>query len=90
MDKLKKIGLYILTYIVALVLGGLLAALGNQFDSLRFLASTPEFGFDPFTLNVKVIVLTLGLHISISVGQIIMLIVAIFAAPKIVHTLLGS
>lgn len=79
--------MYILTYIVALVLGGLLASLGTNVNALRFLSYAVDWGFSPFTLDLKVISLTLGLRINISVAQIIMIIVAIFTAPKIVSRL---
>lgn len=86
---IKKILVYLLTYIVALVLGGCIAAIGGQFDAMSWLAFSPEFGFEPFSLNLIVIRLTFGMHIKISVAQIIMLVVAIFVAPKVVSTLVA-
>ena len=44
-------------------------------------------GFDTIHLNLKVINLALALQFHISVGQIIMIVVCIFTAPKIVGKL---
>ena len=46
-----------------------------------------DWGFDTIHLNLKVINLALALQFHISVGQIIMIVVCIFTAPKIVGKL---
>ena len=80
MEKFKKILLYILVYVVALAVGGVLAAIG-------FLSTAMDWGFDTIHLDLKVINLALALQFHISVGQIIMIVVCIFTAPKIVGKL---
>ncbi len=87
MDKLKKILLYILVYVVALILGGILATLGDKVSGLSFLSYTMNWGFDAINLDLRVISLVFGLRLNISTGQILMLLVAIFTAPKIVGKL---
>ena len=85
MEKFKKILLYILVYVVALAVGGVLAAIGEKITALGFLSTAMDWGFDTIHLNLKVINLALAFHIS--VGQIIMIVVCIFTAPKIVGKL---
>ena len=77
MEKFKKILLYILVYVVALAVGGVLAAIGEKITALGFLSTAMDWGFN----------LALALQFHISVGQIIMLVVCIFTAPKIVGKL---
>ena len=84
MEKFKKILLYILVYVVALAVGGVLAAIGEKITALGFLSTAMDWGFDTIHLNLKVINLALALQFHISVGQIIMIVVCIFTAPKIV------
>ena len=86
MEKFKKILLYILVYVVALAVGGVLAAIGEKITALGFLSTAMDWGFDTIHLNLKVINLALALQFHISVGQIIMIVVCIFTAPKIVQT----
>lgn len=90
MAKFKKVLLYILVYIVALVFGSLLASLGEQSESFQFLALSWNFGFDPKEINLQVIALVLGLRLNISVGQIIMVIITVFVSPRIVSKLSGG
>ena len=85
--KFKKILLYILVYVVALAVGGVLAAIGEKITALGFLSTAMDWGFDTIHLNLKVINLALALQFHISVGQIIMIVVCIFTAPKIVGKL---
>ena len=87
MEKFKKILLYILVYVVALAVGGVLAAIGEKITALGFLSTAMDWGFDTIHLNLKVINLALALQFHISVGQIIMIVVCIFTAPKIVGKL---
>ncbi len=87
MDKFKKILLYILVYVVALILGGILATLGEKINGLSFLSYTMDWGFDPIDLDLNVLSLVFGLRLNISMGQILMILVSIFTAPKIVGKL---
>ena len=87
MEKFKKILLYILVCVVALAVGGVLAAIGEKITALGFLSTAMDWGFDTIHLNLKVINLALALQFHISVGQIIMIVVCIFTAPKIVGKL---
>lgn len=87
MEKFKKILLYILVYVVALAVGGVLAAIGEKITALGFLSTAMDWGFDKIDLDLKVLTLSIALRLNISVGQIIMIVVCIFTAPKIVGKL---
>ena len=69
MEKFKKILLYILVYVVALAVGGVLAAIGEKITALGFLSTAMDWGFDTIHLDLKVINLALALQFHISVGQ---------------------
>ena len=45
MEKFKKILLYILVYVVALAVGGVLAAIGEKIPALGFLSTAMDWGF---------------------------------------------
>ena len=45
MEKFKKILLYILVYVVALAVGGVLAAIGEKITALGFLSTAMDWGF---------------------------------------------
>ena len=87
MEKFKKILLYILVYVVALAVGGVLAAIGEKITALGFLSTAVDWGFHKIDLDLKVLTLSIALRLNISVGQIIMIVVCIFTAPKIVGKL---
>ncbi|MBQ8514594.1 MAG: DUF4321 domain-containing protein [Ruminococcus sp.] len=87
MANFKKFLVYLAVFAIAVGIGSALASIGAQFASLSFLAITPSFGFEPFTLNLVVLDFTFGLHIHPSVAHIIMIIITIFVAPKIANTL---
>ena len=87
MAKFKKVLLYILVYIVALVLGGILAIMGEKISGLSFLSYTMNWGFNPIDLDLNVIYINFGLRLNINMGQILMILVAVFTAPKIVGKL---
>ena len=89
MEKFKKILLYILVYVVALAVGGVLAAIGEKITALGFLSTAMDWGFDTIHLNLKVINLTLAFQFVISVGQIIIIVVWNFTAPKMMVQLTG-
>ena len=61
--------------------------IGEKIPALGFLSTAMDWGFDTIHLNLKVINLALALQFHISVGQIIMIVVCIFTAPKIVGKL---
>ena len=65
MEKFKKILLYILVYVVALAVGGVLAAIGEKITALGFLSTAMDWGFDTIHLNLKVINLALALQFHI-------------------------
>ena len=52
MEKFKKILLYILVYVVALAVGGVLAAIGEKIPALGFLSTAKDWGFDTIHLNL--------------------------------------
>lgn len=87
MANFKKFLVYLAVFAIAVGAGSVLASIGAQVAALSFLAITPTFGFAPFTLNLVVLDFTFGLNIHLSVAHIIMVIIAIFVAPKVAGTL---
>lgn len=87
MVKIKKALVYIAVYAVAIGLGSVLASIFSEVDGLSWLAIQPSFGFEPFKLNLIVLDVTFGMNVHICVAHIIMIIIAIFVAPKVTAAL---
>ncbi len=89
MKNFKKILVYVLLIVIAIGAGSVFAKIGSSFEPMSWLSKGPNFGFDPFNLNLIVLDITLGLNIHLTVAHIILFIILIFAAPKIVKALVG-
>jgi hypothetical protein len=90
MVGIKKFLVYLAIFAIAIGAGSAISGIASQFNALSWLAITPSFGFDPFQINLVVLDFTLGLNIHLSVAHIIMIIIAIFASPKLVATLVKA
>lgn len=81
----EKNGLVLLVFILCgIVIGGLIGELTSGVAWLQWLSYGQSFGFtSPFTLNLGIIQLTLGLMIKINIASIVGIIIAIFIHRKI-------
>ncbi len=73
----------IIFMLCGIVIGGLLGELTNSVTWLSWLSYGKQFGIStPFTLDLGVLQLTLGLMIKINIASIIGIILAIFIYRK--------
>ena len=73
----------IIFMLCGIVIGGLLGQLASGVSWLSWLSYGKDFGFStPFTLDLGVLQLTLGLMIKINIASIIGIIIAIFIYRK--------
>lgn len=74
----------IIFVLCGIVIGGLLGELTAGISWLNWLSYGKEFGIStPFTLDLGVLKLTLGLMIKINIASIVGIIIAIFIYRKI-------
>ncbi|MBR3325597.1 MAG: DUF4321 domain-containing protein [Clostridia bacterium] len=80
----KNTLVFIVFILCGIVIGGLLGEVSKSISWLSWLSYGQSFGFsDPFTLDLGVMQLTLGLMIKINVASIIGIIVSIFIYRKV-------
>jgi len=80
----KNALIFIIFILCGIVIGGLLGELSGGISWLNWLSYGKSFGFsDPFTLDLGVLQLTLGLMIKINVASIIGIVISIFIYRKI-------
>lgn len=80
----KNTLVFIVFILCGIVIGGLLGELSKSINWLNWLSYGQSFGFsDPFTLDLGVMQLTLGLMIKINIASIIGIIVAVFVYRKV-------
>lgn len=81
----EKNSLVLIIFILCgVVIGGLLGELASGVSWLSWLAYGKSFGFStPFTLDLGVLQLTLGLMIKINIASIIGIIISIFVYRKV-------
>ncbi len=72
---------FLLVLLVGLVLGGILGELLK--DVVPILAYGKSIGFQPFTVDLSVIKLTLGMIMQINLAAIIGIVVAVFIFKKL-------
>lgn len=90
MATIKKFLVYIALFIIAAGAGSVIAGLCSKVNALSWLSLGPNFGFDPFKVNLIILDFTFGLNVHLTVAHIILLIIVIFAAPKIAAALVKS
>ena len=82
--KEKNTLVFLVFILCGIVIGGLLGELSKNINWLNWLSYGQSFGFsNPFTLDLGVLQLTLGLMIKINVSSIIGIIAAIFIYRKV-------
>ena len=80
----EKNSLVFLVFILCgIVIGGLLGELAKSVNWLNWKKKKKTFGFSPFTLDLGVLQLTIGLMIKINIASIVGIIIAIFIYRKI-------
>ena len=80
----KNTLVFIIFILCGVVIGGLLGELSKSVDWLNWLSYGQSFGFsDPFTLDLGVLQLTLGLMIKINIASIIGVVISIFIYRKV-------
>ncbi len=87
MATIKKILVYIALFIIAAGAGSVISGVCAKVNALSWLSLGPSFGFDPVKINLIVMDFTFGLNVHLTVAHIILLIIVIFAAPKIAAAL---
>ncbi len=82
--KEKNSIVFIIFLLCGIVIGGLLGELTKGIDWLSWLSYGKQFGFStPFTLDMGVLQVTLGLMIKINIASIVGIILAIFIYRKV-------
>lgn len=82
--KEKNAIVLIIFILCGVVIGGLLGELTRGVSWLSWLSYGKSFGFStPFTLDLGVLQLTLGLMIKINIASIIGILLSIFAYRKV-------
>lgn len=80
----KNTLVFIIFILCGIVIGGLLGELSSSVNWLSWLSYGQSFGFsNPFTLDLGVLQLTLGLMIKINVASIIGIVIAVFVYRKV-------
>lgn len=80
---MKKTILLILLLIAGAVVGSLIANATTDMNGLDWLAYSLELGVDPTPINLIIMKLTFGFQFSMSIAQVIMMIVAVAVYPKL-------
>ena len=82
--KEKNTLVFLVFILCGIVIGGLIGELSKSVSWLNWLSYGQSFGFsNPFTLDLGVLQLTLGLMIKINVSSIIGIIAAVFIYRKV-------
>ncbi len=80
----KNTLVFLIFILCGIVIGGLLGELSKGISWLNWLSYGQSFGFsNPFTLDLGVLQLTLGLMIKINVSSIIGIVISIFIYRKV-------
>ena len=79
---------FIILILAAITLGGFIGSIAD--GSLWWLGHVTRFSFEPGRfIDIQIIALTFGITVNISIAQIIMIFVAIFAYYKTAPKLFG-
>ena len=72
--------------IIVAILGGYflgIICVNTEEPMIMWLGQALEFGFDTFSLDLNVFQFSLGFHISINFVQLLLILIAALAGPKI-------
>lgn len=75
--------LLVMVILAAAIVGSIAAKGAADMDLLSWLAYSKEFGIDPTNIDLIVCKFTIGFKISLSVAQIIFMLVGIAFYPKL-------
>jgi len=86
---MKNTILLILLVIAGAVFGSLLASATGDINGLNWLAYSKQVAISPFTLKLVIVNLTFGIEFSISIAQVLFMIVAVAVYPKLKKVIAG-
>ena len=75
--------LLIMLIIAGAIVGSIAAKGAVNTDMLSWLAYSKEIGISPTSINLVIIKLTVGFEFSLSVAQIIFMLIAVVVYPKL-------
>lgn len=82
-QKMKKTILLILLLIAGAVVGSLVGTAAAGVEALDWLSYSKEIGIEPGPINLVIIKLTFGIEFSMSIAQVIFMVVAVAVYPKL-------
>ncbi len=80
---MKNTFLLILLLIAGAVLGSLIGSAAAGMDGIDWLSYSKEIAISPFTINLVIASITFGIDFSMSIAQVIFLIIAVCFYPKL-------
>ncbi len=86
---MKNTILLILLIFAGAVIGSLISTATAGMDGLSWLSYALELGVDPTPINLIVIKLNFGFEFSMSIAQIIFMIIAVAVYPKLKKVIAG-
>lgn len=85
-----KQGLLLTTLVLfGLFVGNLIGGACLETESLVWLGEVHQIGFSTFDLDLHLFVLTIGLQIKFSVAQLVLMLAALLAYPKLSNMIFG-
>ncbi len=82
-QKMKHTILLILLLIAGAVVGSFMASITGDIQGLNWLAFSKGVSISPFTINLVIFSLTFGVDFSMSIAQVIFMIIAVAFYPKL-------
>lgn len=80
---MKNTLLLILLIIAGSVVGSLIASATGGVEGLYWLSYSKEIAISPFTINFVIASVTFGIDFSMSIAQVLFLIIAVAVYPKL-------
>ncbi len=80
---MKKSVLLVSLLFIAIFLGNLIGDLAIERDTMEFLGREYGFGIPTINLDLKVLVVTLGFQVKVSVAQILLIFAALLSYPRL-------
>ena len=78
-NKLLRSILLVVLLLLSVILGKIIGGAVTGISFLSWLGEGINFGFDPFTLDLAVMNLTLGFTFAVNIAQIVLILAAIFS-----------
>ncbi len=80
---MKKTVLLVLLLIAGAVIGSLITSVTGDISGLNWLAYSKGIAISPTTINLAILNITFGIEFSMSIAQVIFMIVAVAVYPKL-------